>query len=159
MLTVVENPSTLPKDPLYKTEYAYSVLNTLKEFQISGTFESERNLALHRIGGSESIAASESSLSPFVQEANAATTTKLGYAALLGSYNGMVAKVTTGSTLYILAIPSLITYDATLTSVESLAALSINPLVLNRMNNLPFTYANSDLLLSGSSNTISTLSK
>lgn len=86
-----------PVDPLKGTEYTYSSLAEGKAYQVKGDYEGDVT------------AASES----FFLNAYAAPGVP-NVASIKGNYGGLVAKTTTGSTVYVIAVPSIITNTGTI---------------------------------------------
>lgn len=113
-----------PIDPLYITEYTYSVTNSKKEYQIGAVLEWQ----LATIGP--------------INQTYAATETKQAYVS--GNYNGVVTSTQTGALYYILAVPSIIRSD-----VNDADILWINEFVLHKKSNLPHSYANKNLTMTG----------
>jgi prepilin-type N-terminal cleavage/methylation domain-containing protein len=110
--TVVSNLSRnlnkIPTDPLTNKEYIYSRLNTKNEYEIWGILEWD--LALNTIS-----------------QSYAATTPVKSY--IVWTYNWLVAKISTGSTTYVLALPTIISsdlWDKQLTWIISRQALAYN---------------------------------
>jgi prepilin-type N-terminal cleavage/methylation domain-containing protein len=110
-----------PTDPLYKgTEYAYSVLNTKREYQVATVLENNTVAYV-----------------PMVETAYAADTAQ---AYVGGNYNGLVAKAVTGSTTYYLALPGIMLSNLSGVELTNAVTQSGN-LVLHRKGNIPSTYA------------------
>ena len=111
--------SNVPTDPLTWSEYTYSRLNTKNEFQLAAVFEwdlSNNNL---------------------LNETYAAWiywTTKITW-----NYNGQVAKTTTWSITYVLAVPSIISWDISLKDIIDI--LNAKELIYNWFHNLPASYS------------------
>jgi len=91
--------STIPVDPLTGNEYTYSVLNTWNEMQLAWVYEWD--LLLNQTTNTYA--------------AWAFWTTKI-----IWNYNWQVAKVQTGALIYILAVPTIISWNIELTDIESL---------------------------------------
>lgn len=108
--------SKKPVDPLTQSEYTYSRLNTKNEYQIAAIFESETAWI-------------------FLNQVNAWD--KNGSAYIKWNFNWQVAKVSTWSITYILAVPSIITSDLTL---ELIDVVSQRKFVYNEYSNLPSSY-------------------
>jgi len=112
--------SKIPTDPLTGIEYTYSLLNTKQEYQIAWIFEWE--VALNNTVQTNAV-------------------TKTATAKVTWTYNWLVTKVSTWSTVYVLALPSII-------SIEDWIWLSNiiqnNKLVFNWYRNLPANYSNSE---------------
>lgn len=112
MLDIVKNPNPLPDDPMYGVEYAYSILNTGKEYQLAGILENPHSFA----ADSRSIISSESAMA----DPNLRTASSY----VLGSYNRLVTKVKKSGSTYVLAIPSIIASDLADVTVEGMIASS-----------------------------------
>ena len=90
-------------DPEYtNVEYTYSLLNNGKEYQIATVME-------------DSNTAYNSLVTPVYAATNSLT------AYIGGNYNGLIAKVQTGSTTYYLALPSIISQDLSNIAFRELA--------------------------------------
>ncbi len=125
--SVIDNLSQLnkkPVDPLTLTEYAYSRLNTKKEFEVWATLEWW--LTYNK--------------SPLTQVS--AAWTKLWTAYIRWDYNWIVAKVNTWSTTYVLWVPTIISWDISLTDIIQLQ--QNNKLSFHWTNNLPATYRDTE---------------
>ncbi|EKE26427.1 MAG: fimbrial protein pilin [uncultured bacterium (gcode 4)] len=138
---ILNSINPLPIDPLYAVEYAYSVLNTWKEFEIAWILESADNIAY--MDSKEFIA------NKFYNKSIAAWSKNV-QAYLIWNYNWIVAKVQTWSEIYLLALPSIISWDISLISIESMLLSWWNNLVLNKTSNIPSTYADKDLIMTWS---------
>ncbi|USN58195.1 MAG: prepilin-type N-terminal cleavage/methylation domain-containing protein [Candidatus Peribacteria bacterium] len=88
----------VPTDPLSSSNYTYSVLGDRQEYQLAGVLESPV-------------------LSQTLPLPQAAASTDLVQSYIIGNYNGMVTKVSTGGTDYVLAVPSLISTDLGYTDI------------------------------------------
>ena len=110
--------SKIPTDPKTESEYTYSVLNTKKEYQLAAVME-WKDVSFNTL-----------------RQANAAW--EVGSVYIEGNYNWIVAKVSTGSVQYILAIPSLISWDVT--EADVVATIQSNNLVLDWSQKLPSNY-------------------
>ena len=111
--------SNVPLDPLTWSEYTYSRLNTKNEFQLAAVFEwdlSNNNIL-------------NETYADWVY-----WTTKITW-----NYNGQVAKTSTWWTTYILAVPSIISWDISLTRVTDI--LNARKLMYNWFHNLPSSYS------------------
>lgn len=115
------NMVELPVDPKVWNEYSYSISNSKKEYEIATMLE-------HNDIG----------FSP-VKNTYAADTFR---SFVVWNYNWKVSKVSTWSTLHILAVPSIITTDIDLSSYESI--VSANKLVYSGKYNLADSYKISD---------------
>ncbi|MDD3646555.1 MAG: InlB B-repeat-containing protein [Candidatus Gracilibacteria bacterium] len=116
----ISNP---PLDPLTNNHYTYSVLNTIMEYQLGGILE----------GGAISYNPSTHSI---ISQTQAAETPA---AYIIGDYNGLVAKVSTGTTTYVLAVPSIISSD--IGEHTLLGILANQKLVFKNYSNIPSSYA------------------
>ena len=120
--SVLQNEGKLnkkPIDPLYQTDYTYSVTSFKTEYEIGGILEGS-NVAYHQL----------------VPNTNADTWYK---ALVKGNYNGKVLRVLSGSTSYILAVPWIITSD--LWDLNLSRLISNKSIVYKNANNLPSTYS------------------
>ncbi len=120
----LEELSKKPVDPLTLTEYAYSRLNTKKEFEVWWVLEW---WIINKIIP--------------VNHANAQST-KIWTAYIKWDYNWVLAKVNTWSTTYVLWVPTIISWDISLTDIIQLQ--QNNKLSFHWTNNLPASYRNSD---------------
>ncbi len=123
--SVINNLSQLskkPVDPLTQNEYTFSRLNTKKEFQVAAILEWWL-IWEAGINFVSSANASDSSLSSYIK----------------WNYNWILAKVSTWSQMYILAVPSIISSDITLVDVVNL--IQSWSLSYNWTNNLPSSYS------------------
>lgn len=111
--------SSAPLDPLTWSKYTYSVLNTWTEYQIAWILEWW-----------------PLSYSP-INSANAWD--EIASAYITWNYNGSVAKVRKSSVDYILAVPTIINGDMTLTDVVQ--AMANNKMVYRWYQNLPATFS------------------
>ncbi len=131
VLTNLAQISNKIVDPSSGSEYTYSRLNTKKEYQVAAVFEwwlafeSDNNI-----------------LSSAHAAWNVAWTAYVKW-----NYNGMLAKVSTWWTLYTLAVPTLISWDITVTSLTALQAA--NKLVYKGTANLPASYESSNFRVEG----------
>jgi len=115
--------SNIPTDPLTWSEYTYSVLNTKNEYQVAWVFEWDylshnNNLLLQK---------------------TYAATWEYGTTYIRWNYNWKVAKVSTWSTDYILALPSIISWDISLTNIVEI--LNTKKLAYNWYHSLPSSYS------------------
>jgi hypothetical protein len=108
-----------PVDPLYWTEYTFSRLNTKKEIELWAVLEWWG-----------------STYNNIVWETYAADNLR---SYVNWSYNWAVAKVSTGSTTYILAIPTIIATDTSDTEVMNI--ITKQELAFNSYSNIPWSYA------------------
>ncbi len=114
-------------DPAYPSiEYSYSLLNNKKEYQIASIMEDPNTIAYN----------------PIITPVSAAATNFT--ANVQGNYNGLLATVSTGTTTYYLALPSIIAQNVSTISYTELTnqATQSGNLVLNNATNLPATYTN-----------------
>ena len=118
----------VPVDPLTWNEYAYSVLNNWKEYQLASIIE---EMAFE----SNSI----------FETANAWD--DIGFAYVIWNFNWMFAQVRVSSKDYFLSVPSII--SSTIDTLENI--ISNNNFVVNWFSNLPANYASSDFNLNWSS--------
>lgn len=114
----INNLDKLPVDPLTWDEYTYSRLNTNKEFEIATILEWNKRIS-------------------FINKANALSK-KSAIAYVKWNYNWKVAKVETGTLTYVLAIPTIISWDIDLTDIIEL--INWRKLVYNWYSNLPSSY-------------------
>ncbi len=114
-----------PIDPLTQKEYTYSILNTNAEYQIAAIIEWETAFWWNIINKTY------------------AWTKQIAEAYVKWTYNWLVAKVATGSLTYVLAVPTIISWDMTLTDIIELQ--ENNKLVYNWFNNLPSSYTDTTL--------------
>ncbi|MFK7779809.1 MAG: BspA family leucine-rich repeat surface protein [Candidatus Gracilibacteria bacterium] len=92
VITNLNSLSKKPIDPLIGREYAYSVLNTKQEYQL-GTILEGGQIGLS--GFNDTYAAGDEQISAYIT----------------GNYNGVLAKVSTGSITYVLAVPCIISSE------------------------------------------------
>ncbi len=111
-------------DPLTSLPYTYSRLNTWKEYEVAAIMEWE--IAMN----------DEINLINKTYAAN-----QLATAYVKWTYNGVAAKVKISWTTYTLAVPTIISWDLTLTDLLELQAW--NRMVYHWKNNLPDNYKNS----------------
>jgi hypothetical protein len=88
-----------PLDPLKNSEYAYSSLAEGKAYQIKAEYEGDL--------------AQGTMESPPVSDAAYAAAGNPTIAYIRGNYGGLMAKTTTGSLVYVLAVPGIITNSGT----------------------------------------------
>lgn len=120
----LQSISKVPRDPLTNDSYSYSILNSRGEFQVAGILEGDL------------------SVSPFVDSAYAEGRVWKSYVSW--DYNGKLAKTSSWATTYILAVPTIISWDISLTDVEALIASG--KLVYHEWNTVPasFTWSEFD---------------
>ncbi len=112
----VDKLDILPVDPLTEKQYDYSVTNTKKEYQLAWVMETD-----------------EYSLN--MNTANAWT--EIGTLNVTWNYNGEIIKVQSGTTTYVLAVPSIITSSWTdLTDI-----IANDKLAYDGYSNLPASYS------------------
>lgn len=107
-----------PLDPLYDVEYTYSVVNSRKSYEIWTILEWSQIANI-----------------PFVDQTFAAENYK---AYISGTYNGLVVLASTGSSDYILTIPTIISSD--LSNLELLNIIQNKNLAFNKYDNIPYSY-------------------
>ena len=116
----------VPVDPLTGNKYTYSKLENWAEYELWAVFEWDEVVMWKGIIGDFALADS-SNFKAYVS----------------GNYNWKILKVSTWSTDYILAIPSIITTDISTFTVESI--ISNNSFVIRWTKNLPKSYGWSDV--------------
>ncbi|MDD2871187.1 MAG: prepilin-type N-terminal cleavage/methylation domain-containing protein, partial [Candidatus Gracilibacteria bacterium] len=123
----------IPLDPITDKQYTYSTTSKRNEFQLAGIIE----------GGD--IAYNGPTLTPpyqggeLAQKANAGTTEAIAY--ITGNYNGQMTKSLSGETCNILAIPSIITNDTSITDLQQIT--SSQSFVYRGHKNLPSSFKGS----------------
>jgi len=122
----IENINKKPIDPLTNSEYAYSITNNKREYQIWTIIE-EASTAYIK----ENL---------FTQKTYALWTKKV-IAKIKWTYNEKIIKVSTWWVSYVLAIPSIITSNLNNTDIESI--ISNKELVYNDYSNVPDSYKTS----------------
>ena len=111
----------IPLDPLTQNEYTYSVLNTNLEFELWAILEwDEIAKNSPRLGGE--LYADNSDFKSYIT----------------WNYNWLVAKVNTWSKDYVLAVPSIISWD--ITSSDLLDIVSNQDFSLKWYKNIPHSY-------------------
>ncbi|MDD2908097.1 MAG: prepilin-type N-terminal cleavage/methylation domain-containing protein [Candidatus Gracilibacteria bacterium] len=133
-LKKTEGLSVIPVDPLTGSNYAYSVSNNKKEVEFASILEDS----------------SFARLIKFVGSGFSFDGKELGTAYVKGNYNGKFIKVSTGSTIYILGVPSILTSD--ILSVDVVDIYNSKKFVYNGYNNLPHTYTNTSYSTNGGFN-------
>ncbi|MDD2870380.1 MAG: FISUMP domain-containing protein [Candidatus Gracilibacteria bacterium] len=142
----IDKLDKIPTDPLTDKKYVYSTTNTRQEFQLAGAMEGDEismnneqgimnNVASSPLTRVQSLAGRGELRGVLNTETQAAE--KTARLKISGSYNGKLLKVSTGSTDYVLAVPSIITSSGTDLQVIS----ANNYLAYNGYKNLPFQYA------------------
>jgi prepilin-type N-terminal cleavage/methylation domain-containing protein len=126
MLESVQNMNQIPTDPLTGLPYTYSVLNNKQEFQIAWILEWNQTAFIN------------SSITPqaYVADNNTAR------AIIKWNYNWKIVKTSSGTTTYILAVPTIISWDISLSWYQEL--INQQKLVYKNYSNLPGVYENSD---------------
>jgi len=116
----VKRLSNIPLDPLTKDKYVYSLTSNKQEYQLAAISETGENVAM------------DNSLNTYANEESVMLK-------VIWNYNGTLLKVITGSTTYVLAVPSIITSS----SWGILKDIIDNwDLAFNWFKNLPYQYAN-----------------
>ena len=100
MITNLERLNSKPIDPLTQSEYTYSRLNTKKEFEIGAIIEW-----------------CSTDLSFISTPSTNAAWTLQWTAYVKWNYNWIIAKVTNWPTTYVLAVPTIISWDILLTDI------------------------------------------
>ncbi|MDD3145260.1 MAG: prepilin-type N-terminal cleavage/methylation domain-containing protein [Candidatus Gracilibacteria bacterium] len=134
LLRKTQKLSKVPVDPLTGSNYAYSVTNNKKEVQFASILENHESVGFSNIFGGGTAAPGK----------------ELGTAYVRGNYNGKFVKVSTGSTVFILGVPSILTSD--ILSVDLQNIYSGKSFVYDGYNNIPHTYNNTNLTLTGGFN-------
>lgn len=111
----VEKLDKIPTDPITDKKYTYSTTATRQEYEIAWIMEGDE-------------------VSFLWNQTNAAT--KTARAKVMWNYNWKMLKVVDGTTIYVLAVPSIIT--ASWLTVETIA--QNNNFVYNGYKNLPVSY-------------------
>ena len=119
VITNLQRINKLPTDPLTWDEYTYSRLNTKKEYELWAIIEWDlaNNVVLNQANALDPVTA-------YVK----------------WTYNWVVAKVSTWSTTYVLAVPTIITGDFWNNTLINI--LSKDALVFNWYDNVPAWYDN-----------------
>lgn len=110
----------IPVDPLTNNQYTYSVLNTLLEYEIWTIVESPNPIAIN--------------LDTF------AAGNQITKALITWNYNWIMAKVSTWSSTYVLAVPTIISSEVG----DILDIINQKKLVYDNYENLPSSYQNSN---------------
>jgi len=132
--SVIVNIGQLSKkvlDPSTESEYTYSRLNTKKEYQIAAVIEGDLWI----------------NSSPHFSSVTHAAWTNPWIAYVKWNYNWMLAKVQTWAVTYVLAVPTIISWDISVTDIINLQ--QSNKLVYNGKNNLPASYESSKFKVDG----------
>ncbi len=114
----IGNLSNIPVDPLTKNEYAYSITNTKKEYQLWAILEWWTFFSSATIWS----------------QVYAWNTTAL----VEGIYNGKMIKLQTWNVDYILAVPTILTSEIQDVTIEEIIAREA--FVMNGFTNIPGTY-------------------
>ena len=121
----IDKLDKVPTDPLTDKKYVYSTNSTRYEFQLAWAMEGDEISYSPRPWG-EGLGV----------RAVSAASTKTAKLKITWNYNGKLLKVTTGSTDYVLAMPSIMTMSGS--TVETITANNL--LAYNWYKNLPFQY-------------------
>lgn len=113
--------TSIPVDPLTGTQYAYSVTHQGIEFQLWAVFEWD-------------ILAQST-----LPQAHAGD--RLAYSYVRGQYNGKIIHITIDNTLYVLAVPTIISWDLSIADLQQL--INEWKLVVAGQANLPASYSGS----------------
>lgn len=116
-----------PVDPLYDTEYTYSVTNSKKEYELWAVLE--WTLAYEN---------------PLIWQTYAATEAKQAYVSW--NYNGVLTTINS-SPAYVIALPSIILSSLINKNLDSITPIS---LVYHKMWNLPSSYQEKNLTMTKS---------
>ena len=166
VITNLDKLNKVPRDPLTWSEYTYSRLNTKKELQLACILEWSpiamiknegiknknyknfyNSILLKDIWEKQEITetlfsyiSAEAGIyeKRVIPQANAADVKTTATAYVTWDYNWQIAKVNSWSTTYILAVPSIINWDMTLTDIISI--ISNKKLVYTWHGNLPDSY-------------------
>jgi len=122
----VDKLSKLPVDPISEREYTYSTTSNRYEYQLWGILESS-NVTMNDI------------LDYWLYKANAWDTFASAY--VVWNYNWLISKINTWSTCNVLSVPSIITNDTSVTSLEQI--VFNNSFVYTWFRNLPSSYKTS----------------
>lgn len=111
----------IPTDPLTDKNYIYSVTNTKQEYELAWIFEWDE-IAIE------------------INDTYAAQKTAKAYVSW--KYNWKILKITNWNTIYILAVPTLISWDISLATIEEL--ITQWKLIFHWYSNLPSNYRDSN---------------
>jgi hypothetical protein len=125
MLESVQNMNQIPTDPLTGLPYTYSVLNNKQEFQIAWILEWNQTAFIN------------TPMTPQAYVANSNTTRAI----IKWNYNWKIVKTSSGTTTYILAVPTIISWDISLSWYQEL--IDQQKLVYKNYTNLPGVYKDS----------------
>lgn len=131
LLRKTQKLSKVPVDPLTGSNYAYSVTNNKKEVQFASILENHESVWFSNI----------------FWWWTAAPWKELWTAYVRWNYNWKFVKVSTWSTVFILWVPSILTSD--ILSVDLQNIYSWKSFVYDWYNNIPHTYNNTNLTLTG----------
>ena len=131
VITNLRNINTLPLDPSFSSEYAYSVTESNKEFQIGTILEGNSASSLNL---SHNTYAAESSYFAYVK----------------WNYNWVSIKTSTWNLTYIFAVPSILSSD--LSEPDIIKILEKKSLVFHGYKNLPSNLSGNNVTLTGSFN-------
>ncbi|PID86342.1 hypothetical protein CSB08_01105 [Candidatus Gracilibacteria bacterium] len=120
VFTNVRVLNSLPIDPLFDNKYSYSILNNSSQMELASVLE-----------GTESFSFNYNTV-------NAAIEKSIAKAYVIGDYNGLLSKVSTGSLDYVLTVPSITTND--LNSLNLVDIVNNGNFVYNNYSNLPDSY-------------------
>jgi len=112
-------------DPLTKLSYVYSRLNTNLEYEIAWIYEWDKIISKINLSNN-----------------TYAAWTEVSKAVVIWNYNKQVASVKKWTRTFILAVPTIISWDITLTRIEDLIAQ--DKLVYDWFKNLPSNYRDSE---------------
>jgi type II secretory pathway pseudopilin PulG len=133
----------VPRDPLTWTEYAYSRLNTKKEYQVAAALEWWAVSSINLDNNKRPVSI-ETGLGKLIPQANASSSIP-GTAYVKWNYNGQIAKVQSWTKTYVLAVPTIINWDMTLTDIIDI--LNDKRLVYDWYSNLPDSYKNTNFVI------------
>ena len=119
----VENLDQVPTDPLTDKNYVYSITNNKQEYELAWIFEWDDIVLNNSI----------------VSNTHAVLKTASAY--ITWEYNWKILKVVDGTNIYILAVPTIISWDITVDSIEQLVTQW--KLISHWYANLPSNYRDS----------------
>ncbi|MDD2871264.1 MAG: fibrinogen-like YCDxxxxGGGW domain-containing protein [Candidatus Gracilibacteria bacterium] len=131
----VDRLDKIPTDPSTDKQYTYSVTANRFEYQLGGIVEGDTIAMKNEKGIMNNI----------VSQTNAGTTEATAY--ITGNYNGQMTKSSSGETCNILAIPSIITNDTSITELEQIS--SSGAFVYRGYKNLPGSFKGSKFKQNG----------
>jgi len=129
VISQLEGFNEIPLDPLTEKEFTYSRLNTKKEYEIATIYERD---SLGWVINWNTVYADGN---------------QLAIAYVKWNYNGMLAKATVASTIYVLAVPTIINADLSETDLVNI--INNNRLAYKWYNNLPSSYTDTKLKVFG----------